>query len=211
MLASWLARQLPAAGVASGFLDSVLAAGLASGLLSPAAAGLSPAGGGVLAQVRVPNRFKLDWIRSQYAHRIESILAELAGVPVRLELLDDDTTLTEERIDAAVTAAVARVLGVVAATLVGYFLVPIEGGNAAVAGSLGAVAGIALVLQPKLSSAGDLAPVLVPLGVNVVGMIAVTLGTFYQKRFIASGDLRTVYFYPDQLQGHIERVYKPGE
>jgi acyl-homoserine-lactone acylase len=27
----------------------------------------------------------------------------------------------------------------------------------------------------------------------------------------ASGDLRTVYFYPDQLKGHIERVYRPGE
>ncbi len=42
--------------------------------------------GGSVAQVRVPNRFKLDWIRSQYAGRIESILSELAGAPVRLEL-----------------------------------------------------------------------------------------------------------------------------
>ena len=41
---------------------------------------------GVVAQVRVPNRFKLDWIRSQYASRIEGILTELAGVTVRLEL-----------------------------------------------------------------------------------------------------------------------------
>jgi chromosomal replication initiator protein len=42
--------------------------------------------GGAVAQVRVPNRFKLDWIRSQYAHRIENILSDLAGHPVRLEL-----------------------------------------------------------------------------------------------------------------------------
>jgi chromosomal replication initiator protein len=41
---------------------------------------------GVVAQVRVPNRFKLDWIRSQYAGRIEGILSDLAGVAVRLEL-----------------------------------------------------------------------------------------------------------------------------
>ena len=41
---------------------------------------------GAVAQVRVPNRFKLDWIRSQYAQRIEKILSELAGKPVRLEL-----------------------------------------------------------------------------------------------------------------------------
>ncbi len=36
--------------------------------------------------VSVPNRFKLDWIRTQYAGRIESVLTELAGTPVRLEL-----------------------------------------------------------------------------------------------------------------------------
>ena len=41
---------------------------------------------GLVAQVRVPNRFKLDWIRSQYAQRIEAILSELAQKPVRLEL-----------------------------------------------------------------------------------------------------------------------------
>jgi acyl-homoserine-lactone acylase len=27
----------------------------------------------------------------------------------------------------------------------------------------------------------------------------------------ASGDLREVYFWPDQLKGHIEKVYRPGE
>jgi len=42
--------------------------------------------GGAVAQVRVPNRFKLDWIRSQYARRIEAILSELAGKAVRLDL-----------------------------------------------------------------------------------------------------------------------------
>jgi chromosomal replication initiator protein len=39
-----------------------------------------------VVSVSVPNRFKLDWIRTQYAHRIESVLGELAGKPVRLEL-----------------------------------------------------------------------------------------------------------------------------
>ena len=43
-------------------------------------------GDGAVALVRVPNRFKLDWIRSQYGPRIESVLTELAGKPVRLEL-----------------------------------------------------------------------------------------------------------------------------
>ena len=36
--------------------------------------------------VRVPNRFKLDWIRNQYAGRIEAVLSELAGKPVRLDV-----------------------------------------------------------------------------------------------------------------------------
>jgi chromosomal replication initiator protein len=41
---------------------------------------------GAVASLRVPNRFKLDWIRSQYASRIEGVLSDLAGKPVRLEL-----------------------------------------------------------------------------------------------------------------------------
>ncbi|MCW5661048.1 MAG: chromosomal replication initiator protein DnaA [Burkholderiaceae bacterium] len=42
--------------------------------------------GGAVVSLRVPNRFKLDWIRSQYAGRIEDVLSELAGKPIRLEL-----------------------------------------------------------------------------------------------------------------------------
>src|SRR5437660_8280378 len=43
-------------------------------------------GGSAVVTLRVPNRFKLDWIRNQYAGRIESVLSELAGKPVRLEI-----------------------------------------------------------------------------------------------------------------------------
>ena len=43
-------------------------------------------GDAALVSLRVPNRFKLDWIRDQYARRIETVLTELAGKPVRLEL-----------------------------------------------------------------------------------------------------------------------------
>ncbi|MBC7956555.1 MAG: chromosomal replication initiator protein DnaA, partial [Cytophagales bacterium] len=41
---------------------------------------------GAVASLRVPNRFKLDWIRNQYAGRIEAVLSEIAGKPVRLDL-----------------------------------------------------------------------------------------------------------------------------
>ena len=41
---------------------------------------------GVVVTLRVPNRFKLDWIRNQYAGRIEAVLAELTGKHVRLDV-----------------------------------------------------------------------------------------------------------------------------
>jgi chromosomal replication initiator protein len=41
---------------------------------------------GATVTIRVPNRFKLDWIRAQYAGRIELALSELAGKPVRLDI-----------------------------------------------------------------------------------------------------------------------------
>jgi chromosomal replication initiator protein len=63
---TWI-RPLPAATVAEGV-------------------GENGAEGGIIVSLRVPNRFKLDWIRNQYAGRIEAILSELAGMPARLDL-----------------------------------------------------------------------------------------------------------------------------
>ncbi|MBL8675155.1 MAG: DMT family transporter [Rhodospirillales bacterium] len=52
-------------------------------------------------------------------------------------------------------------------------------------------AGIGLVLWPKLAGpvAGDLAAVATPIAINAGGMLAATLGAFYQKRFLARSDL----------------------
>lgn len=54
--------------------------------------------------------------------------------------------------------------------------------------------GILLVLQPKLSGVdpAQFAELRWLFLLNFFGMVSVTLGTFYQKRFIPSGDLRTV-------------------
>ena len=52
----------------------------------PAAQITSDGPDGVVVCLRAPNRFKLDWIRSQYAGRIEEALSDVAGRPVRLEL-----------------------------------------------------------------------------------------------------------------------------
>lgn len=51
-----------------------------------AAAAVSDTLQGAVACLLVPNRFKLDWIRNQYGGRIEAVLSELAGKPVRLEI-----------------------------------------------------------------------------------------------------------------------------
>jgi chromosomal replication initiator protein len=50
------------------------------------AAEFTERGDSTVATLRVPNRFMLDWIRAQYASRIEAVLSELSGRPVTLEL-----------------------------------------------------------------------------------------------------------------------------
>jgi chromosomal replication initiator protein len=59
--------------------------------------------------VQVPNRFKLDWIRTQYAGRIETVLSELAGRPMRLEFAlaprDEGSAAESSPRRAAVTTA----------------------------------------------------------------------------------------------------------
>lgn len=54
--------------------------------------------------------------------------------------------------------------------------------------------GVILVLAPRFAGieAGALATLLIPIAINIIAMIGVTLGTFYQKRFGASGDLRSI-------------------
>ncbi|MFG6457412.1 chromosomal replication initiator protein DnaA [Roseateles sp. BYS96W] len=52
----------------------------------PPATVAGDSGDGLVATLKVPNHFKRDWIRRQYAARIEAILTELAGRPTRLEL-----------------------------------------------------------------------------------------------------------------------------
>ena len=54
--------------------------------------------------------------------------------------------------------------------------------------------GIALVLEPKLVGVEPVAlwAVLLPVVVNILAMLAVTFGSFFQKARIVSGDLRTI-------------------
>ena len=81
------------------------------------------ANGSTVVSLRVPNRFKLDWIRSQYAARIEGVLSGLAGKPVRLELQlaprdavpRPTTTAANQAVGAALNGALTHERGVPAA------------------------------------------------------------------------------------------------
>lgn len=53
-------------------------------------------------------------------------------------------------------------------------------------------AGVLGVIAPKLAVVDGASLAGPAVLINVLGMIGVTLGTFYQKRFVASGDLRTI-------------------
>lgn len=55
------------------------------------------------------------------------------------------------------------------------------------------MAGLVLVLLPGLAlvSGAALSQRLTEIGINVGAMVAVTCGSFYQKKFVATGDLRT--------------------
>jgi chromosomal replication initiator protein len=71
---------------------------------------------GVVA-VSVPNRFKLDWIRTQYADRIESVLTDLAGKPVRLELTLAPRTEAPQPAPTALRGGVTSAAAIAAAAL----------------------------------------------------------------------------------------------
>ena len=83
-------------------------------------------GDSLVAGVRVPNRFKLDWIRNQYGQRIESALSELAGRPVRLELMVSPREAAVRATGLRVAAANGSVMATQAAGLSADNVVPIS-------------------------------------------------------------------------------------
>jgi chromosomal replication initiator protein len=68
---------------------------------------------GLVVTVKVPNRFKLDWIRNQYGSRIEAVLSELAERPVRLDIVlaaRDAPVVAAAAPDSKLTSASAALL-----------------------------------------------------------------------------------------------------
>jgi drug/metabolite transporter (DMT)-like permease len=54
------------------------------------------------------------------------------------------------------------------------------------------LAGLVLVLWPKLGAAAIGAGAAAPIAINIVAMLGATAGFFYQKRFLPAGDLRVM-------------------
>lgn len=92
-------------------------------------------------------------------------------------------------ISALIAAVQPLLTALLAARLAGEKLRPVHAG-----GVLTGFAGVLVVLSPKLAavSEGGLAGLGWPLAVNLLAMVSVTLGTFYQKKHVAAGDLRAI-------------------
>lgn len=90
----------------------------------------------------------------------------------------------------AVIAALQPLMTAALAPLLSHERIGLRRGAGFVVGFLG----IVVVVWPKLAglSGEALTAALVPLGVNVAAMLAVTIGTFWQKRFVSVGGLMPV-------------------
>jgi drug/metabolite transporter (DMT)-like permease len=92
---------------------------------------------------------------------------------------------------ASVSALIAAVQPIAAALLAPALLGERGSWRRSLGVALGLV-GLVLVLWPKLSAADIGAGSLGAIGVNILAMLGATFGFFYQKRFLPTGDLRTM-------------------
>lgn len=151
-----------------------------------------------------------QWPRSA----MEATHAIVSGVLLHAIYLGGVWWAIEQGVPASISALLAALQPIMTAflapTLVGERI-----GLARWSGVIVGFAGICLVLAPKLVGldANHLHAALVPIGVNFVAMVGVTAGTFYQKRFIHTGDLRTVATlqYVGALLGGIPMAVLAGE
>lgn len=130
-----------------------------------------------------------QWPRS----RMEATHAVVSGVLLHAIYLGGVWWAIEHGVPASISALLAALQPIMTAFLAPA-LVGEKIGLARWTGVVIGFSGICLVLTPKLAGLDpmQLRAALAPIGVNFLAMVGVTAGTFYQKRFIHSGDLRTV-------------------
>lgn len=132
---------------------------------------------------------RAEWPKSRagYGH------AMMSGVLLHAMYLGGVWWAVAQGLPAGVSALIAAIQPLMTAGLAARFagehIRPVQ-----VIGVAVGFFGVLGVIGPKLAdlSAGALGGLGWPVFVNILAMIAVTFGTFYQKRFVASGDLRVV-------------------
>lgn len=136
----------------------------------------------LVAAMRAP--WPRQW--SEYAHAIAS------GILLHAGYLGGVWWAVGQGVPAGISAVIAATQPIMTALLAPWLLRERIGRLQWLGIALG-FAGIVVVLAPRLAAATgtDFSRLRFALFVNVVAMASVTLGTFYQKRFIPSGDLRT--------------------
>lgn len=125
--------------------------------------------------------------------RMECVHAAVTGVLLHALYLGGVWWAVAHGLPAGVSALIAAIQPLITAALAPALL----GERLRLSQILGIIigfAGVLGVLAPKLAGtgAGALPGIGTAILVNVVAMISVTAGTFYQKRFVASGDLRAI-------------------
>lgn len=141
----------------------------------------------LMALIAVVVRAEWPKSRSGYGH------AMISGVLLHAIYLGGVWWAVAQGLPAGISALIAAIqplmTAALAARLAGERIRPVQALGIAVG-----FFGVMGVIGPKLAglSAAALGNLGWPIGVNVLSMVAVTLGTFYQKRYVASGDLRVV-------------------
>ena len=165
-------------------------------------AGLALGGFAVFARARWPR------------NAMEATHAIVSGVLLHAVYLGGVWWAIEHGVPASISALLAALQPIMTAFLAPA-LVGERIGLARWSGVAIGFVGICLVLAPKLVGLDpvQLRAALGPIGVNFVAMVGVTAGTFYQKRFIHTGDLRTVAMlqYVGALAAGIPMVWLGGE
>lgn len=100
-------------------------------------------------------------------------------------------------IGAGLPAGLSALIAAVQPLLTAVLARPLLGERISPRNALGVMVGfvgVLAVLAPRMTNLtlAELPDFALPVAVNLFGMLGVTLGTFYQKRHIASGDLRSI-------------------
>ncbi len=127
------------------------------------------------------------------ARQSDSVHAAFSGVLLHAIYLGGVWIAIAQGVPASISALLAALQPILTAALAPILLRERIGAKQWLGIVLGFI-GIIVVLSPKLAGVapGQLGAVAMPLLINIIAMLAVTAGTFYQKRYIHSGDLRTV-------------------